>query len=88
METLAVAILGLNATLIGSLIWIIKALFTKVFGNDKDPGILTRFNSTLQSMNEDIRENTIAIRELQRIFKDERIGMARRIASGPHQADV
>ena len=74
METLAVAILGLNGTLIGALIWMLKTLFTKMFGNGERPGILDRFNATMQSMNADIRENTVAIRELQRLLK----GTARR----------
>lgn len=65
METLAVAILGINGTLVGCLIWLLKLVFSKLFGNDKDPGILNTFNATFQSLNEDVQENTRAIRELR-----------------------
>ena len=65
METIAVAILGLNGTLVGALIWLLKSTFTRLFGNDKDQGILSKFNLTLVSLNEDVQENTRAIRELR-----------------------
>lgn len=81
METLAVAILGLNGTLIAALIWLLKATFTRLFGNDRDPGLFLKMNTTLQAMNTDIQENTAAIRELQRIFKERSGGRARRASS-------
>ena len=65
METLAVAILGLNGTLVGALIWLLKVSFTRLFGNAEAPGILNEFNSTFQSLNADVQENTRAIRELR-----------------------
>jgi hypothetical protein len=36
-----------------------------LFGNAQDPGILHTFNNTFQSLNEDVQENTRAIRELR-----------------------
>jgi len=65
VETLAVAILGLNGTLIGCLVWLLKTVFTRLFGNEKDPGILHTFNTTFESLNADVQENTQAIRELR-----------------------
>ena len=88
METLAVAILGINGTLVGCLIWLLKATFTKLFGSDTDPGLVIKLNTTMQSMNTDIKANTVAILELQRVFRESSIGKARRTASDPHQADA
>ncbi len=65
METLAIAILGLNGTLVGALIWLLKTSFTRLFGSADDPGILKQFNTTFQSLNADVQENTRAIRELR-----------------------
>ena len=83
MEALAVAILGINGTLIGALIWLLKITFSRLFGSSEQPGIISMVNATLQSMNADIRENTVAIRELQRIFKEQTRETARRSASDP-----
>ena len=70
MDTVTAAILGINGTLVGSLIWLLKITFTRLFGSNGDPGILNKFNNTFQSLNEDVQENTRAIRELQSLFKD------------------
>lgn len=70
MEGVVAAILGLNATLVGALIWMLKHIFTRLFGSEKDPGLVSSVNMTLQSMNTDIKENTAAIRELKTIIKE------------------
>jgi hypothetical protein len=63
MDTLSAAIVGLNVTLVGALIWVLRYGILKLFGAEGKRGVVGELNDTLQEMNTDIRENTLAIRE-------------------------
>lgn len=83
MEALITAIVGLNVTLVGALVWLLKASFTRFFGNANDPGIISQFNATLQTMTVDIKENTSVIRGLQETLKEKIHGQATTGPDGP-----
>jgi hypothetical protein len=65
MTTITVTILGINGTLIGALVWFLKFIITKLFGNGNRKGLLPDFLESFRGMHGDIRENTQAIRDLQ-----------------------
>jgi len=69
METIAVAIIGLNATLIGAMIWVLKFVAVKVFGSNGKEGAFAAFSATLKQMNDDIRESTVAIHEMRKTME-------------------
>lgn len=65
MTTVALAIIGLNGTLIGGLLWVLKFFVKKLFGNGTVRGLLPDFLESFRGMHGDIRENTQAIRDLR-----------------------
>jgi len=69
METIAVAIIGLNATLIGAMIWVLKFVAVKIFGSNGKEGAFAAFSATLKQMNDDIRESTVAIHEMRKTME-------------------
>ena len=64
MDTLSTAIVGLNVTLVGALIWVLRYGILKLFGAEGKKGVVGELNDTLQEMNSDIKEQTLAIREV------------------------
>jgi hypothetical protein len=64
MDPTTAAIVGLNATLVGVLVWALKTLITRLFGDGRqDRGAIGAFL-------EDLEENTKAIRELRDYQRD------------------
>lgn len=59
MDSVTAALMALNGTLIGALVWALKTLITRLFGNGReDQGVAGAFLTDLQ-------QNTQAIRELR-----------------------